>query len=190
MRIQLRPGQKDRFIMKILLLVLTILFFFSTLVLGAFYLMQDKEFSQLKISHESVKVLYKSGLAEYATLQKKYDDLEKISYLKAFPSKSTLETWAKANTSYNSQTSYSEDAIRLINIAREDGYWLGLAIAEKFTTNGKITLQVPVYPYYIGSNLYTYNIAIVGESDIYAVDPATGTALKLAEIMGKWSILK
>lgn len=133
---------------------------------------------------------------ERDALKTKADDLAaenelllKLSDLKAFPSRSSLENWCKENTSYNKETSYSEDAIRLMNIARKDGYYLGLVGLEMVSTQ-KI-LKIPVYPYVDYTNFYVLNIAIVGESDIYIVDPASGTSFKTAEMKGKfgWGLL-
>lgn len=171
--------------MKVFLLILTILFFFSTLGLGVIYLMQSKELEQSKTAYDSLRMTFETALTEKGNLQNKYNDLEKIAYPRVFPSRSTLEEWAKDHTSYDSRSSYSQDAVKLMETAKLDGYWMGIAAGEKLTVNGKITLQVPVYPYYDGINLYVYNVAVVGESDLYAIDPATGTILKMAEMMAK-----
>jgi hypothetical protein len=171
--------------MKTLLLILTILLFFATIGISAIYLMKNQDFNQLTKTYIDLKADYTLQTAQYKDAQEKYTDLEKIAYPKVFPSRSTLEKWVKDNTSYNSQTSYSEDAVKLMEAARKEGYWMGIAVAEKITTNDRLTLQVPVYPYYTGANLYVYNIAVVGESDLYAVDPAVGSVLKMAEMMAK-----
>lgn len=128
-----------------------------------------------------------------ARLQEQNELLGKLAEPKPFPSRSSLESWCKNNTSYNPSTSYSEDAMRLMNLAREDGYFLGFVGVETTTdTSGNMVVKIPVYPYVNYSKFYVFNVAVVGESDIYLIDPARGTCLKTCETKAKfgWGVIK
>lgn len=174
--------------MKYFFLTLAIIFAISTALLGIMFMDQRKE------NMETARILTDNRV-EFAILQTKMTQqtelLGKLANPLSFPSKTSLERWAKEHVVYDKNTSYSEDAVRMMNLAREDGYFLGLVGVQSATDNtGQFILKIPVYPYVDYTKFYTFNVAIVGESDIYLLDPSTGSIVKTSEMKAKliWGI--
>lgn len=166
--------------MKYFFLVLAIIFAISTALLGVMFM------EQRKTNGETAQLLL-DNINERNALKTQLVDQDKFANPKAFPSRTTLEDWCKKNVKYTSNTSYSEDAVRLMNLAREDGYYLGLVGVELVSDNmDKPLAKISVYPNVDYSKFYVLNVAIVGESDIYIVEPATGTVVKSAEMRARF----
>lgn len=174
--------------MKIFFIIMSIILALATGILSAVVFEGKGQIQTLGESLLAVRGERDTLVLQTIKLQQEKQLLEKIATPKAFLSKSSLDDWCKANVSaYNGSTTYSEDAVRLMNLARQDGYFMGIVGLEMTTDKtGQKVVKIPVYPYIDWTVFYVFNIAIVGESDIYIIDPAIGSTMKSAEMKAKF----
>lgn len=119
--------------------------------------MQDKEIAQLKLDNtqltaDNIKYMKQANLKSFSTVKE-------------------LERFLKADTVDSEYVNdYSSPAcIELMRRAREQGYWMGIVPLNSTYEN---LLQAMVSDRKIGDVRWTtFCVAIVGDSDIYLVDP-------------------
>ncbi len=99
--------------------------------------------------------------------------LVKSSYLKSFENEKSLERFIKASTTSKSFTSddyASEACISLMVEAREKGYWMGITM-ENMTDESFWSALYRKTMERSSVKWIAYNVAIVGDGDIYFIDP-------------------
>jgi hypothetical protein len=134
---------------------------------------QDAEIAQLNLDYsklvaDNVKYMKQSNLKSFATAK----DLER--FLKA---DSTDQEYSDAYT--------SEASIALMVNAREQGYWMGIGALNSSQEN-MLTAMLKERQG-LGNDITwgCYNIAIVGDSEVYFVDPQNDAyALKIMVMSG------
>lgn len=103
--------------------------------------------------------------------------LAKSTFLKSFENEKALERFIKSSSTSKQFTGddyASEACISLMMEARESGYWMGIT-AENMTDEN---IWSAIYSRSISRSSvkwYAYNVAIVGDADIYLVDPINST---------------
>jgi len=102
-------------------------------------------------------------------------DMEKMAYPKSFENQKVLEKWLKTTSDKSNYEYYSEAAVELIKEARAEGYWMGvLPLDLGVNPSGeKLVATVP-----INGSGYVINLAVVAGSDLYLIDPFTGSVIK------------
>jgi regulator of replication initiation timing len=95
------------------------------------------------------------------------------TYLKSFENEKALERFINASVTSKSFTSddyASEACISLMIEARENGYWMGITM-ENTTDESFWSALYRKTVERASVRWFAYNVAIVGDGDIYFVDP-------------------
>jgi hypothetical protein len=116
---------------------------------------------------------------QLSELNLKADNLRMMAFPKTFENRNQLDKFMLTTKDKSKYDYYSEASIELMNEAKEAGYWLGLIpVKAKYDYKGNpASLEVP-----IGGGGYIVNVAVVGGTDVYIVDPCTGVKLKVTEM--------
>ena len=95
-----------------------------------------------------------------------------------------LDRWARDNAPVRPGEYYSEDAIRMLNIARKEGIWMGL-VPVLFNEYTK-TFTLPTK-----GGGWLFCEGIITDGSVYLIDPATGDNMYLQMFQAefKWDKL-
>lgn len=144
-------------------------------LLGANIDKQNKEIFNLEATNSTLN-------SSLQTERTQNEVLRKEAYPRTFKTARELDTWAKNNAPTRPGTYYSDDAIRMINIARVDGVYVTLmpVLFNEYTKAWSIP---------INGGGWVYCIGVVSDGTIFLIDPSTGDNMPLMRFNAefKWN---
>jgi hypothetical protein len=160
--------------MKTDIIILSIAFIVIILVLGAVGYLYYNNNQQL----QTAKAVIVSQDEDIAQLNADYTKLvaDNVKYmkqanLKSFTTSKDLERFLKADTTDQEfKNRYASEAcLQLMKNGREQGYWIGMGALNQ-TPEGLLTAMVYDRKYG-GMSWTTYALAVVGDDQLYFIDP-------------------
>ncbi len=156
---------------KIAIVILSCVSFISLVAMGLFWITASDLYRK-NIELEKQVVVLQSDVELRDNV---IADMEKKAYPKSFENLKILEKWLQTTSDKSHYEYYSESAVELMKEARNDGYWMGLLPLD-LSVNPNSEKLVATVP--LNSSGYVINLAVVAGSDLYLVDPFTGSILK------------
>lgn len=134
--------------------------------------------------NDQVKALKSQSDNLTAQLQEEKDNntvLSKQAYPRSFATPREMSTWLQANKPLTAGEYYSNDAMAMLNLARNDGVWMGLMPIKIDSYSS--TLTVP-----IDGGGYVFCVAVVADGTFYLIDPSDGNFKRLTSMSAefKW----
>jgi hypothetical protein len=154
--------------------IIALILLVTSTVLLYIYIEKANQNNLLIKESEKIAAQRSDLYAQISSLKVDIINLEKTAYLKAFPSEVALQDWYRKNF-VREPTTHSVAAIRLMNLARNDGYFIGIVVVEESKDySGQSILKIPAdiaLTKDFHDEYYPINIAIVGDNQIYLIDP-------------------
>lgn len=155
-------------------LALTLLGIFMLLVIGVCgyaYYDNDKQLQKAKVTIAEQEAEIAQLNTDYAKLVADNAKYMKQANLKSFTTLKELERFVKADTTDQEfKNDYASKAcINMMVNAREQGYWIGMGVINQTPENLYTAMLKDRQSG--GMSWTTYCLAVVGDADLYMVDP-------------------
>ena len=115
------------------------------------------------------------------------EELSVQAYPEAFTTPREMIKWLEEHRIVSGSSYYSEDAISLLNEAREAGVWMGIMpVSFNFSNKGS-PIEVPISG--MGYDAYLFCVTMLKDGSVYLIDPSGEIdAIKLMVIKAefKW----
>lgn len=130
---------------------------------------QSLKSSELKVAEQEAEIAQLNS--DYTKVVADNVKYMKESRLKSFTTLKELERFVKADTTDQEfKSDYASKAcINMMVNAREQGYWLGMGVLNQ--TQENLLSAMLKDRQYGGMSWTTYCVAVVGDTDLYFIDP-------------------
>jgi uncharacterized protein YxeA len=161
----------------------------AILAIGGVFYWHSSEISKANTQIEALNAQVNNFRGQLDQERANNVELSKQAYPEAFGTPKEMIKWLNEHKVITKGEYYSDDAMKLLNEARDEGKWMGVMPIKFNTFNEECPIEVPVSG--INPDGFLFCVTMLKDGTVYLVNPSTSQVVELITVNAelKWDRL-